>query len=77
LACFLGGVDPLGGAGKVSGLVVSVAILQAISTGVNLLRMDPFFILAMWGFIVLAIIAVNHLNGRFRGLLGDLRIRAR
>lgn len=76
LACFLGGVDPLGGAGKVSGLVISVAILQVISTGVNLLRMDPFFILAMWGFIVLAIIAINHSGGRFQGLLADLRIKS-
>ncbi|HHV93822.1 MAG TPA: ABC transporter permease, partial [Firmicutes bacterium] len=66
LACFLGGVDPLGGDGRVSGLVLAVMILQVISTGVNLLRMDPFFILAMWGFIVLVIIAANHLSGRFK-----------
>ncbi|NLY30915.1 MAG: ABC transporter permease [Firmicutes bacterium] len=66
LACFLGGVDPLGGDGRVSGLVLAVMILQVISTGVNLMRMDPFFILAMWGFIVLVIIAANHLSGRFR-----------
>lgn len=74
LACFLGGVDPLGGAGKVSGLVISVAILQVISTGVNLLRMDPFFILAMWGFIVLTIIAINHFSGGFEGLLVSLQL---
>ena len=33
LACFLGGVDPLGGDGRVSGLVLAVMILQVISTG--------------------------------------------
>ena len=64
LACFLGGVDPVGGFGKVSGLVVSVVILQVISSGVNLLRMDPFFIRAMWGFIIIAVIAVNYLNDK-------------
>lgn len=64
LACFLGGVDPLGGAGKVSGLVISVAILQVISSGVNLLRVDPFFVRAMWGFITIAVIAANFFSER-------------
>ncbi len=64
LACFLGGVDPSGGAGKVSDMVISVIILQVISSGVNLLRMDPFFIQAMWGFIVITVIAFNYLSGK-------------
>lgn len=64
LACFLGGVDPSGGAGKVSNMVISVIILQVISSGVNLLRMDPFFIQAMWGFIVITVIAFNYLSGK-------------
>jgi len=66
LACFLGGVDPFGGAGSLSGMVLSVVILQVVSTGVNLMRMDPFFIQAMWGFIILALIAASFLGGRLR-----------
>ncbi len=65
LACFLGGVDPFGGAGKISGMVLSVVILQLVSTGVNLLRMDPFFIQAMWGFIIIVVIAANHYGARW------------
>jgi len=65
LACFLGGIDPFGGTGRLSGLVLAVVILQLVSTGVNLLRMDPFFIQAMWGFIILAVVAVNHFGARF------------
>jgi ribose/xylose/arabinose/galactoside ABC-type transport system permease subunit len=64
LACFLGGVDPFGGIGRLSGMVLSVVILQLVSTGVNLLRMDPFFIQAMWGFIIIALIAVNYFGER-------------
>ncbi|MEI6156771.1 MAG: ABC transporter permease [Atribacterota bacterium] len=64
LACFLGGVDAYGGFGKVSGLVTSVVILQVVSSGVNLLRMDPFFIRAMWGFIIILVIAINFFNER-------------
>ena len=46
LACFLGGVDPMGGGGTLSGMVLAVVILQLVSTGVNLLRVDPFFVQA-------------------------------
>ena len=66
LACFLGGVDPFGGAGKLSGMVLAVVILQLISSGVNLLRMDPFFIQAMWGFIIIVLIGVNFASARVR-----------
>jgi len=66
LACFLGGVDPFGGAGRLSGMILAVIILQIISSGVNLLRVDPFFVTAMWGAIILVLIAVNHFTGRWR-----------
>jgi ribose/xylose/arabinose/galactoside ABC-type transport system permease subunit len=66
LACFLGGVDPFGGGGKLSGMVLSVVVLQLVSTGVNLLRMDPFFIRAMWGFIIILLVGVNFFSARFR-----------
>lgn len=66
LACYLGGVDAYGGEGDISGIVLSVIILQVISSGVNLLRVDPFFVQAMWGFIVLALIAANKYRGDFR-----------
>jgi ribose/xylose/arabinose/galactoside ABC-type transport system permease subunit len=66
LACFLGGVDPFGGAGTLTGMVLAVVILQVVSTGVNLLRMDPFFIQALWGFIILVLIAFNYLGGTLR-----------
>jgi simple sugar transport system permease protein len=66
LACFLGGVDPFGGAGRLSGMILAVIILQIISSGVNLLRVDPFFVTAMWGAIILVLIAVNHFTSRWQ-----------
>ena len=66
LACFLGGVDPFGGGGKLSGMVLSVVVLQLVSTGVNLLRMDPFFVRAMWGFIIIVLVGVNFFTARVR-----------
>lgn len=66
LACFLGGINPFGGKGTLSGLVISVAILQVIATGLNLFRVDPFFVRAMWGFIIIVVIAANHFGGVLR-----------
>jgi len=66
LACFLGGVDPFGGTGSLTGMVLAMVILQVVSTGVNLLRMDPFFIQALWGLIILVLIAAGFLGERLR-----------
>jgi len=56
LATFLGGVNPMGGFGRLFGVVLAAIILQLISTGLNLMRMDPFMITAMWGGIVIIVL---------------------
>jgi simple sugar transport system permease protein len=58
LAAVLGGIDPFGGAGKVIGLVLALAILQVISSAFNLLGFSPFLTLAIWGGILIAAAAV-------------------
>ncbi|MDR0473173.1 MAG: ABC transporter permease [Treponema sp.] len=62
LASFLGGVDPAGGFGKLSGMVFATIILQLISTGLNLMRLDPFMITAMWGGIIIIILVIKELT---------------
>lgn len=56
LASFLGGVKPAGGFGKLSGVILASIILQIISTGLNLMRMDPFMVTAMWGAIIILVL---------------------
>lgn len=67
LAAILGGVDPLGGFGKVGGLFVALLILQVISSGVNLLGVNAQLTQAMWGGTMIAVMAVRHLLPRLRG----------
>jgi ribose/xylose/arabinose/galactoside ABC-type transport system permease subunit len=62
LAAVLGGIDPAGGFGKVSGLVTSLVILQLISTAANLLGMSEFLSLALWGAILLAVAGFSRLR---------------
>ena len=60
LAAVLGGVDPAGGFGKVSGLVLSLVILQLVSTAANLLNISQFLSLALWGAILLGVAGVGR-----------------
>ncbi len=53
LAAVLGGVNPMGGFGKVSGVILSLVILQILSTASILLDLSQFITLAMWGAILI------------------------
>lgn len=64
LAAVLGGVDPMGGFGKVGGLVLALVILQVISTAFNLLNFSQFLTLAIWGAILIAVAGVNVVRER-------------
>ena len=66
LAAVLGGIDPAGGFGKVSGLVASLVILQLVSTAANLLGINQFLTLALWGAILLAVAGVGRLRAWLR-----------
>jgi simple sugar transport system permease protein len=60
LAAILGGIDPYGGFGRIDGLVISLAILQMISSGFNLLGFSEHLTLALWGITLLAVMAVKR-----------------
>jgi simple sugar transport system permease protein len=67
LAAVLGGIDPFGGAGKVSGLILSLLILQIISSAFNLLNLSQFLTLSIWGLILITVAAIPHLRALLRG----------
>ena len=62
LAIILGGTDPFGGFGRVSGVVLALIVLQVIATGLNLMNVSPHFSLAMWG----AVLAMKFFRHRYR-----------
>ena len=55
LASVLGGVDPFGGFGRISGLILALAVLQVISSGFNLLGLSQHLTLAIWGLTLIAV----------------------
>lgn len=69
LAAVLGGVDPMGGFGKVSGVVLALIVLQFISSAFNLLGISEFLTLAIWGGVLIAAAGVPMLRDVLAGAL--------
>jgi ribose/xylose/arabinose/galactoside ABC-type transport system permease subunit len=59
LAAVLGGTSPSGGFGRVSGLVLALAILQVITSGLNLMRVSAFLSIVLWGATILVVMGLN------------------
>jgi simple sugar transport system permease protein len=70
LVAILGGVDPAGGSGKVSGLVLALLSLQFLSTGLNMLlagvRGSNFAGEMAWGGLVILVLAARTVIDRRR-----------
>jgi simple sugar transport system permease protein len=68
LIAVLGGVDPNGGFGKISGMVLAILSLQFLSTGLNMLlaeyRGANFFKEFSWGLLLIAIMVVNYISAQ-------------
>jgi simple sugar transport system permease protein len=60
LAAVLGGVSAAGGFGKVSGLIISLVILQIISSGLNLMGISNFLTLALWGIVLILVMVIKY-----------------
>jgi simple sugar transport system permease protein len=73
LACFLGGVDPFGGFGRVAPVFVSLLILQTLSSGLNLFGASQHLSTAVWGLFLIAVMVVRSRTPMLRGLLASVR----
>lgn len=66
LACFLGGVDPFGGFGRVVPVVLALMILQVLSSGLNLLGANQHLSTAVWGLFLIGVMALRWVAARIR-----------
>lgn len=65
LACFLGGVDPFGGFGRVVPVVIALVILQVLSSGLNLLGANQHLSTAVWGLFLVGVMILRWAYARF------------
>lgn len=74
LVVILGGVSYLGGIGNVSGVVLGIFILRAISSGFNIIGFSNHFRNVIWGSMLILVTIVNYIVP----MIADrLKIRAR
>ncbi|HYF82303.1 MAG TPA: ABC transporter permease [Clostridia bacterium] len=60
LCALLGGVDPKGGYGKISGMLLALVSLQFLTSGFNMLRFNAFYKDLVWGLLLLLVMAINY-----------------
>lgn len=61
LIAVLGGVNPSGGFGKISGVVIAVLILQFLSTGFTMLAFPSTARGFIWGAVLLIVMIANYI----------------
>lgn len=66
LVAVLGGVNPYGGFGKVSGVVLAILTLQFLSSGFNMLRFSTFLKDFVWGAVLILVMAINYIGEQRR-----------
>ncbi|MBA3912211.1 MAG: sugar ABC transporter permease [Rhodobacter sp.] len=64
LACFLGGVDPFGGFGRVLPVVIALVVLQVLSSGLNLMGANQHLSTAVWGLFLVGVMILRWGAGR-------------
>lgn len=65
LICVLAGVNPNGGAGKVLGMVLSVIILQTLSSGFAMFpNISDYYKNLIWGLVLICVMAINILTAK-------------
>lgn len=64
LAAVLGGVNPDGGFGRVTGLVLALVILQITASGFNLLGLSSHLALAIWGLLLIITMVTGYFSAR-------------
>lgn len=62
----LGGVNPYGGFGTVTGVILASFVLQMLSSGFNALRFERFVYLMAQGLILIGVMVLNGAVDRYR-----------
>ncbi len=64
LVAIIGGVSPSGGRGKITGVMIAIAITQVLSSAFTIWQLSPYNRKLIWGALLILVILVNHLTQR-------------
>lgn len=66
LVAVLGGIDPYGGYGKVSGVVMGIIILQVLQNAFTLFGFTPYAKGFIWGLMLILVMIINFVTSRYQ-----------
>jgi simple sugar transport system permease protein len=66
LACFLGGINPFGGFGRVLPVFLALIVLQLLSSGLNLLGANQHLATAVWGLLLVGVMILRWVASHFK-----------
>lgn len=67
LIVVLGGVNPNGGSGRITGVVLAIVILQILSSGLNMFpEISNFYRALIWGAVLLVVITMGDVGAGWR-----------
>ena len=64
LVAVMGGIDARGGFGNITGVVLSLVLLQSLQSGFNILGFSSFFKNIILGAMLLLVMVINYLGAR-------------
>ncbi len=64
LCVILGGISPMGGKGKMSGVVLALLTLQLLSNGFNMIGVSNVLKDFIWGILLLGVMSLNFFSER-------------
>lgn len=64
LCVILGGVSPVGGAGKITGVVLALLCLQFLTTGFNILAVNAVYKDFIWGLLLLSVMSLKFFSDK-------------
>lgn len=73
LVVVLGGIDPAGGEGKISGVILGIIILQSLQSAFTLFGFDPYSKRLIWGLMLLMVMIINFINKKHQERIQHLR----
>ncbi len=63
LIVVLGGVNPIGGSGRISGVVLATVLLKMLETGLNRFpKISSYYISLIWGGVLLLVMVLNYFS---------------
>ena len=60
LVAIMGGVDPRGGHGKITGIIIAIITIQLLSSGLNMLNINIYFKQFAYGGLLLLMVILNR-----------------